>query len=153
MRLGSFAALLAVLGPLVVGSPARAQTTPTSIEVEWTAPGDDGLTGTAAQYDLRYSTAPITSANWSSATQVSGEPAPTAAGTTQSFTVTGLSRQTTYYFGIRVSDEGGNLSALSNVPSATTPDQTRPAAINDLAVGWVWAGGWVAGATRPRAGL
>ncbi|MFC0335641.1 hypothetical protein ACFOLF_21400 [Paenibacillus sepulcri] len=32
----------------------------------WTAPGDDGTTGTAASYDIRVSTAPITDANFAS---------------------------------------------------------------------------------------
>jgi hypothetical protein len=112
-------------------------TTETTAALSWTAVGDDSLTGTASLNDIRYSTSPITAANWAAATQVTGEPVPTAPGTSQSHTVTGLTRQTTYYFAIRVSDDGGNVSALSNVPSAITPDATRPAAITDLAVGFV----------------
>jgi hypothetical protein len=49
-------------------------------------------------------------------------------------TVRTLSRQVTYYFAAKVSDEAGNASALSNVPSATTPDTKAPAAITSLAV-------------------
>src|SRR5262249_9500968 len=89
----------------------------TSASSPWTAVGDDSRTGTASSYDVRYSTSPITEANWGSATQASGEPTPTAAGTTQSMTVNGLTRQTTYYFAMKVSDDGGNVSALSNVVS------------------------------------
>jgi hypothetical protein len=37
-----------------------------------------------------------------------------------------------------VSDDAGNLSALSNVVNTTTPDQTAPAAVRDLAVGLAW---------------
>ena len=114
--------------------------TETTASVRWVAVGDDSLTGTATSYDIRYSTSPITAANFGSATQTTGEPAPALAGTTQNFTVTGLSRQTTYYFAMKVSDEAGNISALSNVPNATTTDQTPPAVINDLAVGLVWYG-------------
>jgi chitodextrinase len=113
-------------------------TTENTAALNWSAVGDDSLTGTATSNDVRYSTAPITGANWASATQATGEPAPAAPGTSQNFTVTGLSRQTTYYFAVRVADDAGSLSALSNVPSATTPDQTRPAAITDLTVGFVW---------------
>jgi len=87
---------------------------------------------------VRYSTTPITSANWGSATQVTGEPTPAAPNTVTNFTVTGLTRQTTYYFAARVSDDAGNLSALSNVVNTTTPDQTAPAAVRDLAVGLAW---------------
>ena len=112
----------------------------TSVRLNWSATGDDSLTGTATSYDIRYSTSPITSANWSSATTVTGEPAPGASGSSQSYTVTGLTRQTTYYFAMKVTDDAGSPSALSNVPSATTPDNTPPAAIRDLVVGFVWFG-------------
>src|SRR5262245_41287839 len=87
--------------------------------VTFAATGDDSLTGTATTYDVRYSTSPITAANWTSATQVTGEPAPLAPGTAQSVTVNGLNRQTTYYFAAKILDEAGNPSALSNVVSIT----------------------------------
>jgi len=115
-------------------------TTETTASLRWTAVGDDSLTGTATSYDVRYSTSPITDANWASITQASGEPAPGTPGTQQNFTVPGLTRQTTYYFALKVADDAGNLSALSNVVNATTPDQTRPAAVSDLAVGFLWLG-------------
>ena len=86
----------------------------------WAAPGDDGSTGTAASYDVRYSTSAITEGNWASATQATGEPTPSIAGSSESFTVTGLTPSTTYYFAIKTSDEASNTSALSNTPSATT---------------------------------
>jgi phosphodiesterase/alkaline phosphatase D-like protein len=127
--------------PAQVATVAITGTTETTAALRWTAVGDDSLTGTATTSDVRYSTSPITAANWASATQATGEPAPAVSGTVQNFTVTGLSRQTTYYFAMKVGDEAGNLSALSNVPSVTTPDQTRPAAITDLVVGFVWLGG------------
>ena len=126
-------------------------TTETTASVGWTAVGDDSLAGPATSYDLRYSTSPITTANWGSATQAAGEPTPGSPGAAQSHTVTGLSRQTTYYFALRVADEAGNLSAISNVPSASTPDQTRPAVITDLAVGFVWIGHTLAWTPGPPA--
>src|SRR5258706_376503 len=122
MRLRSLAALTVLASSLGTVGTVHAQTTPTSVQLEWTTPGDDGLTGTAPSYDIRYSTSPITAGNWNSATQATGEPVPTSAGTTQSFTLTGLTRQTTYYVAMMVTDDGGNVSALSNVPSFTTPD-------------------------------
>ena len=129
-------------GPLT--TVAVTGTTETTASLQWTAVGDDSLTGTATSYDVRYSTSPITDTNWSSATQATGEPVPTAPGTLQSFTVAGLTRQTTYYFAVKVLDDAGNPSALSNVASATTPDQTPPAAVRDLAVGFLWLG-WHSG--------
>ena len=61
--------------------------------LSWTAPGDDGATGTATTYDVRYSTSTITAGNWASATQATGEPAPSVAGSAETFTVTGLSEE------------------------------------------------------------
>jgi hypothetical protein len=94
--------------------------TTSSATLLWTSPGDDGYSGTATSYDARYSTANITAANFASATQASGEPVPAAAGNSQSFTINGLAANTTYYFAIKTSDEAGNVSPLSNVPSRTT---------------------------------
>jgi phosphodiesterase/alkaline phosphatase D-like protein len=124
--------------PFAVSSLGVTSVTDSSALLSWTATGDDSLTGTAASYDIRYSTAPINAANWASATVTSGEPTPTAAGTTQTFNVRGLSRQATYYFAMRVTDDVGNPSAVSNSPSATTTDTMAPARINDLAAGFVW---------------
>jgi hypothetical protein len=124
--------------------------TETSLALRWTATGDDSLTGTATSYDVRYSTSPITTANWASATQATGEPTPVAAGGTQNWTLTGLTRQTTYYVAIKVIDDAGNASALSNPLSGATPDLTAPAAVRDLAVGFVWFGWHTAHAVQPR---
>ena len=128
------------LRPAIIANVAATSTTETGAVLTWTAVGDDSLTGRATSYDIRYSRTPITSANWASATQVTGEPVPAAALAAETFTVTGLTRQTTYYFAVRAADEVGNLSLLSNVPSVTTPDQTRPAAVTDMAVGFIWIG-------------
>jgi fibronectin type III domain protein len=118
--------------PAAVTDLAVTGVTGTSISVRWTAPGDDGTTGTASSYDIRYSTSPITSANWGSATTVTGEPLPTAAGTTQNYTLSGLSGSRTYYVAIRATDDRGNVAALSNVVSGTTPDVIAPAPVRDL---------------------
>ncbi len=91
-----------------------------SCSLSWTSPGDDGSTGTATQYDIRYSTSTITSTNWNSATQATGEPNPLISGTTQTFNLTGLNADTTYYFALKTLDEVPNTSELSNIPSATT---------------------------------
>lgn len=121
-----------------VASVAVSSVTDTSATLAWTAVGDDSLTGTATSYDVRYSTAPITIANFASATAVTGVSAPSVAGTAQSVVVRGLSRQGTYYFALRTTDDSGNVSALSNVPSASTTDTLAPAAIRTLAAGFVW---------------
>jgi len=123
--------------------------TDSTASLSWTAVGDDSLTGTATTYDIRYSTSPITASNWGTATAVTGVPAPAASGTVQSTTVTGLSRQVTYYFAAKVADDAGNWSALSNVASVTTPDTKPPSAITDLVVGLTWIN-WSSAALLPR---
>ena len=136
--------------PYAIANVSVTSVTDSSALLSWTATGDDSLTGTATSYDIRYSTSPITNANWASATQTTGEPAPTASGTTQTFTVKNLGRQVTYYFAIKASDDAGNPSALSNVASATTTDTMPPARITNLAAGFVWIS-WRLGSTGPLA--
>jgi fibronectin type III domain protein len=121
--------------PAAITTLALQSVTGTSITVRWNAPGDDGTTGTATSYDIRYSTTAITSSNWATATQATGEPAPLVAGTQQTFTVSGLSGSRTYYIAIKATDDAGNISALSNVLSATTSDTVPPAAVRDLGMG------------------
>ncbi|MEW6067757.1 MAG: fibronectin type III domain-containing protein [Nitrospirota bacterium] len=99
-----------------------------SVQLTWTATGDDGGIGQASSYDVRYSKSPITTdGQFSSATQATGEPAPATAGTTEYFTVTGLESNTTYYFSIKSSDEALNTSELST---------TSPNGKTGLLSGW-----------------
>lgn len=86
------------------------------INLSWTAPGDDGYTGTADRYVIKYSISIITEANWSSATIVPNPPSPAAAGSPENFTIDGLSEGYTYYVAIKTYDEEDNVSDLSNVP-------------------------------------
>ena len=105
--------------PSAVSTLAVGTATSATVPLTWTAVGDDASTGTATSYDMRYSTATITDANWAAATQAAGEPTPKAAGQAETFTVTGLTASTTYYFALKVGDEIPNWSALSTVQGAT----------------------------------
>jgi chitodextrinase len=134
---GATTASADVTAPAAIANLAAGTKTTSSIVLSWTSPGDDGSTGTAAQYDLRYSTALITSANFSTATVVTGEPTPKAAGGAETFTVTGLTQNTTYYFAIKAADEVPNWAVISNVLSAVTnldptADSIPPGTVNDL---------------------
>ncbi|MBI2096885.1 MAG: hypothetical protein HYT40_01890, partial [Candidatus Sungbacteria bacterium] len=91
----------------------------TSIQLQWTAPGDDGNIGQATNYDLRYSFSPITEANFTSANTFP-IPAPQSAGAIEKIGVTGLQPLTTYYFALKTKDEVGNTSAISNLAQGTT---------------------------------
>jgi hypothetical protein len=122
---------------LLVPAFAHAQEAGTdSLTLHWTATGDDGAVGTAALYDLRTSDAAITAANWDAATAVGGLPAPAASGTTQSCVVRGLTPGTTYYFALRVRDDAGNWSEVSNVVRWDgVLDESPPPAPTELAAG------------------
>ncbi len=95
----------------------------TSATLVWTAPGDDGTSGTANIYDLRYSLTPVgtdTVGWWNSAQTVSGEPSPSLSGMSDSCAIHNLLPDTTYYFVIKTADEVPNWSGFSNVASART---------------------------------
>ena len=131
---GRFASVLGV-GALALAfafsaEPAAALSTPTSVTLSWTAPGDDSTSGTAALYDVRYSASPIDGSNFTSAPAATGVPAPQPAGATESMLVSGLSPATAYWFAVRTRDESGNWSDVSNIAQWTTPaasDSVRPA--------------------------
>ena len=109
---------------LAASSPAAE-----SVTLGWTAPGDDGRTGTAARYEVRYSKAPIVEANWDDAWRVAQSLVPAPAGSAEGLVVSGLEADTTYYFAVKAADEQDNVSALSNVATATTlssSDTTEP---------------------------
>lgn len=96
-------------------------TSPGQVILTWTAPGDDGNSGTASSYVVGYMTELITPLTfWTVATKVSGAPTPQPDGTQQSMIVSGLEPGTTYYFAIVARDAAGNDGALSNSPSVTT---------------------------------
>jgi hypothetical protein len=133
--------VLAVAAPLL----AHAQAQPDSILLGWTDTGDNGMAGTATQAEMRIATAPITLANWGLATVVPGTPVPGPCGTPESLMVRGLAPGTTYYFALRVADEAGNWSSLSNPLSWNgTIDLTPPAAPTGLGVVRAGAGAHLA---------
>lgn len=106
--------------PGAINTLAATGTTHNSVTLRWTATGDDGNSGTAVSYNLRYSLSPITSANFAAATPVANPPLPAESGTVQNFTVAGLSASTAYYFAIKAIDEGLNSGPFGNVATATT---------------------------------
>ena len=89
-----------------------------TVDLSWIAPGDDATTGTASAYIVRYNTTTITESNWGTSSTVTGEPAPSPAGSVESMTVSGLSPGQTYHFAIKTQDEVPNTSGISNSPRA-----------------------------------
>lgn len=107
--------------PAAIADLAVIAWTDTTLTLSWTAPGDDGLTGTAALYDIRCAQTPITTiAEYDAATHLNGAPAPLVAGSVQTFVANGFAPGSTWYFSIRTSDEVPNVSGLSNCPVGTT---------------------------------
>jgi formylglycine-generating enzyme required for sulfatase activity len=120
--------------PAAVGDLAAAPIDSSSVMVHWTSPGNDLYTGTAASYDVRYATTAITNDTWAVATPCDGEPLPERSGTRQELEVTGLRSGTEYHFAMKTSDAAGNISALSNVATITTPTGNVPPTLRDGAV-------------------
>jgi len=116
---GSFT-VLDTTPPANVTDLAVSAATTHSLTLTWTAPGDDGNNGTAAEYNIRYATSNINNETWGFATQVSGEPAPKPAGSNETFVVGGLASATTYYFALKTGDDAGNWANLSNIAHGAT---------------------------------
>jgi hypothetical protein len=130
----SVPAAIDTIPPMPVTPLAAYPVNAISVELTWTAPGDDWNVGTAAGYDVRYSRSPLTEESWAAATQVSGEPGPQPAGSAQNLALMGLSCGG-YYFALKASDEVPNVSTISaSVWAETTPcpDLIPPAPVTDL---------------------
>ncbi len=121
--------------PAAISDLTVSTTTESSINLTWTAPGDDNTTGTATSYDLRYDIVTITEEIWaSSTTQVENEPTPQPASSTETMVVEELSSSTTYYFAIKTKDEADNESDLSNIVSGTTLGEEEPSPPAELTI-------------------
>lgn len=119
------------IAPRAVVDLASESTAASNVTLRWTAPGDDGASGRATAYDLRYTTeGPIDNGTFPLATVIAA-PTPGPGGSTERWTVAGLAAATRHWFALRTSDEAPNWSPLSNVVDAvplapTAPDITAP---------------------------
>jgi hypothetical protein len=100
---------------------------PPSIELAWTAVGENGAgsTGAAQSYEIRSKTSafsgPIDATVFAEGTIVSGTPgAPKAPGMPETFVVSGLPAGT-HHFAIMVTDENGNPNYSNPSASAVQP--------------------------------
>jgi hypothetical protein len=107
--------------PVTITNLAASSPTTASLLLTWTAPGDNGMSGTATGYVVKYSTTgSITPSNWASATIYPQSWTPLVAGNSESHVVSGLSVATKYWFAVEAYDEVPNYGGLSNSPSAST---------------------------------
>ena len=85
--------------------------------IQWTAAGDDGFTGTAVEFDCRYSAASIvTEGDWSAATSLFGGWTPNGlpGGSYADQYVISPGVSTIWHWAVRYRDEAGNIGPISN---------------------------------------
>ncbi len=130
------------VAPASIGDLRVERTDGDQTTLTWTAPGDDGATGWATLYDLRYSTHPLTGDNFSSATRVTALAHPNVGGSTEHFRCADLPENTHLYFLLKTEDRAG-LVSWSNVAETTTGlrDRTAPGRVTDLRADGVWTNG------------
>ncbi len=109
--------ILDLTPPAAVADLTPAAIGDTFVVLQWTAPGDDGLWGTAALFELRLlAGGRITGeTSWLDADPVAASllPVPGAAGTAQTCRLNGLIPRQSYGAAVRARDEAGNLGGLA----------------------------------------
>ncbi|MBI4250344.1 fibronectin type III domain-containing protein [Candidatus Uhrbacteria bacterium] len=113
----------------------------TTVTISWLAPSDTdgtGATRNAARYEIRYSTAPITTeSEWQTALVAPAPPLPLSPGVQQSYTLQGLQSGKQYYIVIRAYDEADNISPSSVGISAMTNFAVANAPLTSLSFGTI----------------
>jgi hypothetical protein len=113
--------------PATVKDLAATNITNHTVTLIWTAPGDNDTKGVATVYDIRYSTNPVggdIAAWWKAAQMADGEPKPATAGTSESFILRNLEKNTTYYLAMKTADDVLNWSEISNIVVPKTVNTT-----------------------------
>jgi len=89
------------------------------IKLSWAMPGDDGMSGTIMNGQIKIQTSTVAGVSWSTAAaQITISTSAVTPGTTVSYTIGGLKPSATYYFYLWTADERLNWSTISN--GATT---------------------------------
>ncbi len=91
-----------------------------SVLLVWTNTGDDGPDGNPAYADARYATGSISTSNFRTQAQGGDYESIGAGGALTGTRLAGLSATTAYNFALKLMDDAGNLSAMSNPTAATT---------------------------------
>ncbi len=120
------------------------------VQLSWTATGDDGKTGLAAAYVMRYGGSLYIVKSWDEAMDACELPAPSMTGQRDRATISGLAENTTYFVGLRVLDRQGNSSDTSNIVRVKTLSHSTPEAVTDLVIEEVRAEGVTLNWTAPR---
>jgi len=120
---------------MVIDLSASSGSSRGTIDLSWTAPGDDESVGSSTEYIIKYATSSIDSSNWASSTDVSGEPTPSSASSTESLTINELDIGQTYYFALKSEDELDNTSEISNIADASPNALSDNVVINEIQLG------------------
>lgn len=91
-----------------------------AITLAFTTTGDDGYSGSPSGFDIRYSEQVLNESNWGDAQLAQVIPKLVQEGVNHTFTVRGLDPDIHYSFAVRIYDNAGNHSSLSNVVSGHT---------------------------------
>ena len=99
---------------------------PNTLQLRWTAPGDDGTKGdiTGGEFRIQYSTYVLA---WSTSSAQVSVSSSMVSGEIQTYDVGSLLGDSTYYFIVWTADDGGNWAALSNTATGWTLDNVAPA--------------------------
>ncbi len=110
--------------------------TPSSIMLQWTAPGDDDSLGTVAGYILKYTTIWFSEeqfdvvASYDTSGWINFQPG----SLVEMRNITGLPEKMPFYFRLKAFDNAGRCSSISDCVGAATLDGTPPGQITDLLV-------------------
>jgi hypothetical protein len=102
------------------------------VVLTWSATGNDGYTGRAEKYVIKYSSYQIDESSWDSAIVVQNDIVPKEPSEMEIFTLSNITPGEMFYFAIKVSD-GASLSQISNIVNSKSQlDLGPPAAIFNL---------------------
>lgn len=105
--------------PATIGDLAVSLVAPDSARLSWTAPGDDGGSGRAVAYDLRFTSISSSIGSTDAGTTRLVAPAPGPAGASEGVTVPAAEPGVTGWYWLCTNDEAGNTSGRSNVVEFT----------------------------------
>lgn len=98
----------------------------TTINISFSAPGDDFYKGKASKYEIRYSEEAFTEDNFQKAKVYAYVPSPEKPKTEQLWQLRSLEPGKKYYIALRSFDENDNPSNISNIIAAETIDNIPP---------------------------
>ncbi len=106
-----------------------------AVVLSWTAVGDDGLSGTADYYLIRYSeSAIITESDWDAATVISNLRTPAASGTPETYATLNLPIGHELYFSVRAVDDAGLESDIVSASGFTRGIQTPIVSVESMVI-------------------